>query len=174
MLIISIKGYSQYGMAQYEEDMLFEYSVNDINSLTNYIVYQANLLEPPKEIIINEKLYKFKVQPLKKAEKEEYRITLSRKRKYYVFNIRGNKVELYSDNLTFFATYNFENKEVKILSNQSNKSASDFKMYGYIYKFDTGNLEKIEDWVIRDAVSRAYSREQSERDLYNFNKKQNK
>lgn len=156
-------------MDVYEDNMKEEYRLHDIASITNYILKHKEIGK--SEFVLNGRFYKMKVEnsglsggyvrnPNSKnnewVEGESLLFTVKHMHREYIYTLRGNELLLWSDNLTFLAYYDFETKEVSIRTHDYNYSSS-YKMYGFDYSFADGSLDKVQDWVVRDADGRANS-----------------
>jgi hypothetical protein len=165
-----LEGYAQSPMDDYEKNMKTEYKQHDIGTLTNYILDHKEIGK--SEFILDGKLYKMKVKesnlsggyiqkPNSKnnewVQAESLQFFIKNRHREYVYTLKGNKLELWSDNLSFLAIYDFEKKEVSIRKIRSMFNSTSPKLYGYEYSFANNTLEKVEDWIVRDADGRANS-----------------
>lgn len=159
-------------MDEYERDMLEEYRLHNIANLTDYILTHKEIGK--SEFVLDGKLYKLKVKksamsggyiknPTAKDNDwiagESLQYVIKQGHREYVYTLRGNLLELWSDNLSFIAHYNLEINEVSIRTGKFNYTSSSYKMYGFDYAFSVGGFKKVQDWVVRDAIGRANSTE---------------
>jgi hypothetical protein len=171
LLLSSILSFGQNSpMDEYEADMQEEYRLHNIGRITEYILTHKETGK--SEFVLDGKLYKMKVKESAMSggyvrgsstrdndwiEGESLLFVVKHMHREYNYTLRGNTLQLWSDNLSFFAYYDFEKEEVSIRADSYNFDHSDYKMYGYDYSFAGGSLEKVQDWVVRDAIGRANS-----------------
>lgn len=161
--------FAQSPMDEYEKDMKKEYNLHHIPQITKYILNHKEIGK--SEFVLEGKLYKLKVKNSSMSggyvrgsstrendwvKGESLQFLVKEGHREYVYSLKGNELELWSDNLSFIALYDFEKEEVSIRTYGYNFDASDFKMYGYDYSFANG-LEKVQDWIVADRLGRANS-----------------
>jgi len=164
-------GQSQSPMDVYETNMKIEYQRHNIGNITNYILNHKELGKT--EFVLDGKLYKMKVIKNTKlsggyvrgsssrendwVEGESLKFFVKQGHREYIYTLRGNIVQLWSDSMSFFAYYNIEKQEVSIRTDRYNFNSSQYKMFAYDYSYTNGDLEKVQDWIVRDADGRANS-----------------
>jgi hypothetical protein len=171
LLFLSINAFGQKSpMDIYEDKMKEEYRLHHIATITDYILNHKEIGK--SEFVLNGRRYKMKVKDSKVSggyvrsdntkesewvEGESLQFCVKHMHREYVYTLYGNKLKLWSDNLSFIALYDFDKKEVSIRKIRDMYNASFPKMYGYDYSYVENKLEKVEDWVVRDAIGRANS-----------------
>ena len=143
-----------------EDVIAEEYRLHDIESLTQYVLTLEAEPGTFKGVKVNGKVYKkMRVKVYgggAESNDGTIEVRFYRLGREYVFFRENNKVRLISDNLSFEIQYLVEKKEMVMLNVNS---GSELKVYGYVYALNDGYKkgEKLQDWVVRDAIGRANS-----------------
>lgn len=162
--------FPQSPMDRYEADMKEEYQLHNIGGIIRY--FMNNKEVGKSEFVIDGKLYKMKVKesPMSGGyvrgsssrendwiEAESLQFVIKHRHREYVFNLKGSQLELWSDNLSFIALYDFNEQEVSIRTYGSTATGTEVKMYAYDYSIANGDLEKVQDWIVANRLGRANS-----------------
>ena len=144
-------------MDSYEQQMFREYEFHNIEALFKYVDTHELL----NRSIVNVNGREYKVRVYRDSKRAEYDENLTIRFKFekyqYIFYKKRNSLSMYSDNLSFSIIHKTNTKEYRFVSNRTSFGSQELKIYGYVYAYNDDNLIKLEDWVIRDAISRANS-----------------
>jgi hypothetical protein len=141
-------------MDVFEQQMLTEYQYYNLKEILDMVVSG----ETEKKFKIGDKKYKVKIKRTSlKAETDEIiHYIIKTKGKQFIFSTDSEKYYLQSQGLSFSFRYTPMQQEISFISKPFS-NPHEFKMYGYTYRYIKGELFKLEDWVIRDAIGRANS-----------------
>jgi len=157
-IFFSISVFGQDGpMDTYEKRMFKEYNYHNIKELFTYV--NENDIADKERFNIGDRKYKARVKRFSKRAEYDESVFMKIKSGRYVYYIskRRKTVDIHSDQLTFNLHYNKIKKEYTFVSNRSQGFSHEFKVYGYVFAYENGEMVKLEDWVIRDAYGRANS-----------------
>ena len=141
-------------MDVFEDKMLNEYEYYNLKDLLDIVITGVDT----KKIEVGDNKYKIKIKRTSKKAEEDQIIhyIIKRKGKEFIFSNDSGRIYLQSMSTSFSFRYTPLGQEISFISKPIS-TPGEFKLYGYTYRYIKGELYKIEDFVIRNAIGRANS-----------------